>query len=285
MSENRNIKDWISSLTKVQKIQFVVASVFTVASVIGFPSLAWFAFQSKVETMSYVNDPPTLSLAAGHRDSVEAFELKNIDVKRETDGAYYHDFVFSVETEKAQEYDIQLVHTTNIPFVYELYRAKEDQNGEVTYEVQEGSDKGTQLKYKILTGNITDGDVTIGQDITLTNLNPENASATREIGSESVLSATYSRTNYQAGDNYNKYVEPLYSVARHIQTNGVGFDGSEDRDYFVLRVKWNVKNEAQGNEYWDYAFNDKETDIVYICVKESADRGSSGNNEGNNDNP
>ena len=285
MSKKKSIKERISSLTRVQKIQIVVASVFTVASAIGFPSLAWFAFQSKVETMSYVNDPPTLSLAAGYRDSAEAFDLKNIDVKRETDGSYYHDFVFSVETEKAQEYDIQLVHTTNIPFVYELYRAKEDQNGEVTYEVQEGNDKGTTLKYKILTGSITDGDVTIAQNITLTNLNPKDANATREIGSETVLENTYSRSNYSSGDNYNQYVEPLYSVARHIQTNGIGFDGSEDRDYFVLRVKWNVKNEAQGDEYWDYAFNDKETDIVYICVKESADFGSSGNNAENNENP
>ena len=285
MSEKKSIQERISSLSKAQKVQLVIAATFTVASAVAAPSLAWFSYQSKVETMSYVNDPPSLSLAAGHQDSVQFFDLKNIDVKRETDGEYFHDFVFSVETEKSHEYDLQLVHTTNIPFVYELYRAKEDTYGTISYEIQEGNDKGTTVKYQILTGNLTDGDVTIKQDITLTNLNPENASASREIGSETVLSNTYSRTNYQTGDNYNKYVEPLYSVARHIQTNGVGFDGSEDRDYFVLRVKWNVKNEAQGNEYWDYAFNDKETDIVYICVKESADLGSSGTIAENNDNP
>lgn len=278
MSEKKSIQERISSLSKTQKVQLVIAAMFTVASVVAAPSLAWFAYQSKVETMSYVNDPPSLSLAAGHQDSVQFFDLKNIDVKRETDGSYYHDFVFSVETEKSHEYDLQLVHTTNIPFVYELYRAKEDTNGTVSYEIQEGNDKGTTVKYQMLTGNLTDGDVTITQDITLTNLNPENASAAREVGSESVLYSTCNRRNYESGEKYDKYVEPLYSVARHIQTNGIGFDGSEDRDYFVLRVKWNVKNEPQSNEYWDYAFNNKETDIVYITVKESRDLSHTGNN-------
>ena len=277
MSEKKSIQERISSLSKAQKVQLVIAATFTVASAVAAPSLAWFSYQSKVETMSYVNDPPSLSLAAGHQDSVQFFDLKNIDVKRETDGEYFHDFVFSVETEKSREYDLQLVHTTNIPFVYELYRAKEDANGTVSYEIQEGNDKGTTVKYQTLTGNLTDGDVTIKQDITLTNLNPENASAAREVGSESVLYSTYNRRNYESGEKYDKYVEPLYSVARHIQTNGIGFDGSEDRDYFVLRVKWKVKNEPQNSEYWDYAFNNKETDIVYITVKESADLGNTGN--------
>ena len=277
MSEKKSIHERISSLSKAQKVQLVIAATFTVATAVAAPSLAWFSYQSKVETMSYVNDPPSLSLAAGHQDSAQFFDLKNIDVKREIDGSYYHDFVFSVETEKSREYDLQLVHTTNIPFVYELYRAKEDANGTVSYEIQEGNDKGTTVKYQTLTGNLTDGDVTIKQDITLTNLNPENASAAREVGSESVLYSTYNRRNYESSEKYDKYVEPLYSVARHIQTNGIGFDGSEDRDYFVLRVKWKVKNEPQNSEYWDYAFNNKETDIVYITVKESADLGNTGN--------
>ena len=281
MSEKKSIHERLSSLSKAQKIQLVIAATFTVAAAVAAPSLAWFSYQSKVETMSYVNDPPSLSLAAGHQDSVQFFDLKNIDVKRETDGEYFHDFVFSVETEKSHEYDLQLVHTTNIPFVYELYRAKEDANGTVSYKIQEGNDKGTTVMYQILRGNLTDGDVTITQDITLTNLNPENASAERAVGSESILSSNYGRANYETGDNgdnVNKYVEPLYSVARHMQTNGIGFDGSEDRDYFVLRVKWKVKNEPQSSEYWDYAFNNKETDIVYITVKESADLGNTGNN-------
>lgn len=278
MPEKKSIHERLSSLSKAQKIQLVIAATFTVASAVAAPSLAWFSYQSKVETMSYVNDPPSLSLAAGHQDSVQFFDLKNIDVKRETDGEYFHDFVFSVETEKSHEYDLQLVHTTNIPFVYELYRAKEDANGTVSYEIQEGNDKGITVKYKILTGELTDEGVTINQNVTLANLNPANATATRKIGSENVLYSTYNRKNYQSGEEYDKYVEPLYSVARHIQTNGKGFDGSEDRDYYVLRVKWNVKNEPQNGEYWDYAFNNKETDIVYITVKESADLGNSDNN-------
>jgi len=288
-TKNKNIVQRYSSLTKIEKIQLFVAIGFTLASIIVAPVFAWFSFQTKVETMSYVNDPPTLSLASGHQDSIQFFQLKNIDVKRLNDGSYYQDFVFSVETEKALEYDLQLCHTTNIPFTYELWRAKEDVSGTVSYIVQEGSDIGKTIQYTLLTGNLTDGDITISQDITLTSLNPQTISFTneneptisRDIGCEEVLESKYSRKNYEQGDNYNQFVEPLYSVARHIQTNEKTFDGSEERDYFVLRVKWNVKNEAQGNEYWYYGFNDKETDIVYVSVKESRDSVSNADNEGN----
>lgn len=257
-------------MPKPKKIQFSIAFLFSLASIIAIPVVAWFVYQSKVETMSYINDPPTLSLASGHYDSAQFFELKNIDVKRDNDGSYSKDFVFSVETEKATEYDLQLAHTTNIPFNYQIFRAKKDDTeGTVEYHVQEGDDAGSTIMYKILEGTIVDGDISFLQDITLTDLNPANASSTRTIGSESVLKSTYNRENYITGDNVNQYVEPLYSVARNIKTNVVTVDGSEDRDYFVLRVTWRVKNNPQDTEYWDYAFNNKETDIIYISVKES----------------
>lgn len=263
--------EWYKTLSTVKKIQFVTAALFSLASIAALSVFAWFSFQNKVETMSYVNDPPTLSLASGHNDSVQCFELKNIDVKRETDGEYYQDYVFSIETGKAAEYDIQLAHTTNIPFVYELYRAKEDENGIVEYNVQEGDDAGKIIRYSILSGTFNDEAITISQDIQLENINPQDVNAQREIGSESVLKSTYGRENYTDGDTYNQFVEPLYSVARHIQTNDKTIDASDSRDYFILRVSWVVNNNAQGNEYWNYAFNDKETDILYITVKESRD--------------
>lgn len=258
-----------------QKTQLVMALLLTVISVAVLPVFAWFVYQAKAETMSYVNDPPVLSLASGHQDTVLCFELKNIDVKREEDGSYSQNFIFSVETGKATEYDIQLTHTTNIPFTYELFRAKEDEGGSVEYKVQQGDDAGQVVKYRVLSGTITEGDLSVSQDISLIDLNPQNASATRKIGSEIALSTNYSRNNYSNDDDYNQFVEPLYSVARHIVTNRTTIDGSDDRDYFVLKVNWKVKNEATGNEYWSYAFNDKETDIIYITVKESQ---SSSNN-------
>lgn len=234
--------------------------IFSLGSFVALPVCAWFAFQTKVETMTYINDPPSLSLAAGSNDSVQCFELRNINVERATDGDYFQDFVFSVETADAHQYDLQLAHTTNIPFVYELYRVKEDAvNGDIPYVIKEGSNKDATIYYSILTGT----DQTI-QLVTLNNI----GSASREIGNEAILKQDYDRQNYETGDNYNQYVEPLYSVVRDIVKNGSAVDGSESRDYFVLRVKWRVKNEAQGNEYWNYAFNDKETDILYITVKE-----------------
>lgn len=272
----KQLVKWFCGLTVSQKAQFVTAVFLTVISVIVLPVFAWFVNQVKAETMSYVNDPPIISIASGHQDNILCFELKNIDVKREEDGSYSQNFVFSVETGKATEYDIQLTHTTNIPFTYELFRAKEDEGGSVEYKVQQGDDAGQVVKYRILSGTITEGNLSVSQDISLVDLNPQNASATRKIGSETVLLSNHNRSNYTTGDDYNQFVEPLYSVARHIVTNRTTIDGSDDRDYFVLKVNWRVKNEATGNEYWSYAFNDKETDIIYITVKESQ---SSSNNQ------
>lgn len=258
-TERKRLATRFNSLTSKKRIQFIVAALFSTVSVVALPVYAWFVFQTKVETMSYVNDPPSLSLASGHNDSVECFELRNIDVERSSDGNYYQDFVFSVETEDAHQYDLQLAHTTNIPFVYEIYRVKEDVNGVIEYTIQEGNNKGDKVYYSILSGT--------NQTIQLVDLNDITAGS-REIGNEAILKSSYDRQNYVTGDTYNQYVEPLYSVARNIITNSDSVDGSNSRDYFVLRVKWKVKNEAQGNEYWDYAFNDKETDILYITVKE-----------------
>ena len=271
----KRIMEFYNRLPAREKAQFVTAMVLTCISIMVFPVLAWFSSQKKVETMSYVNDPPKLSLASGYKDSVVCFELKNINVWRDSDGPGEQDFVFSVETGKATAYDLQLAHTTNIPFTYEIYRIKQDENGTIKYKVQEGTEKGQVKKYSIMTGNIPDGDLSIPQDISLRYVNPANANAQRKIGSESVLaSVDPSRKNYSTGDDYNKFVEPLYSVARHIQTNRLSVDGSDERDYFILRVKWNVKKNAEGNQYWDYAFNNKETDIIYITVKESQTTGS-----------
>lgn len=46
--------------------------------------------------------------------------MADIDVE---DGNY-KDFVFGIGGADVQQYQIQLAHTTNIPFEYEIYRAK-----------------------------------------------------------------------------------------------------------------------------------------------------------------
>ena len=251
--------EWFKQLTVSEKVQLAFAVLFSLCVALTPPTFAWFAYQNKIEAMSRVNEPPALYLAAGHNDPVQYFTLDNIDVKRENDGSYHQDFVFSVVTGKVSRYDLQVAHTTNIPFTYQLYRAKQTDETEGDIVIYESS-AGDKIKYKILSGN--------GQEITLTNLNPKDESG--RLGSENVLSESFNRRNYALGtDHVNIYAEPLYSVVRDIGRNEQETDDSEERDYFILRVTWNVLQSASGDDLWNYAFNNKETDIVYVTVKQS----------------
>ena len=259
MAELKGKIECFRQLRTSEKVQLVFAVLFSLCIALTPPTFAWFAYQNKIEAMTRVNEPPALYLASGHNDPIQYFTLDNIDVKRESDGTYYQDFVFSVVTGKVSKYDLQIAHTTNIPFTYQLYRAKQTDSSEGDIVVYESA-AGDKINYEKIVGN--------GQEITLTNLNLKDDSG--RLGSEDKLFNEFHRKNYDDGDNVNIYVEPLYSVARNISRNEEETDNSEARDYFILRVTWTVMNAATDEARWNYAFNNKETDIIYVSVKQSA---------------
>lgn len=250
---------------KNKKLSIIAAILLGSAIILIVPVYAWFAYQAKVETMSKINEPPELTLASGKNDSIQMFEIGSLDVS----STGTKDFVFSVETGKTSEYDLQLAHTTNIPFAYSIFRVKEDGNGTIVYSTTDANGDPVSYKYSVLTGTVGG----IPQDITLNPINqddnaPSVSGALRPLGDEDELPVD--RKNYAAGtDEVDVYVEPLYSVARNIGKNTTDIDNNDDRDYFVLRVSWNVNPDAEGDAYWNYADNNKETDIIYITVKES----------------
>ncbi len=257
----KNIFEMIKKLSLPMRIQLGIA-LFCTASI---PAFAWFAFQNKIEAMSKIKEPPSINLASGGDDPALYISLENIDVSRGTEKFV----VFSVEPGKYSAYDIQLTHTTNIPFTYELYRVKENENGNIEYtDHTRNSDSETVLHYGVMT-NITDAITTSGR-IILTDVNPD-ASGSRIIGNENTLAAN--RRNYDiTKDNVNQYVKPLYSIARQIPQLTENEDGSKTRDYFAIKLKWSVNSNITigDGEYWDYAFNNKETDIIYISAKQNA---------------
>ncbi len=248
-------------------IQLVIALLCTIA----VPVFAWFAYQNRIEALSKIKEPPSINLASGGNDPALYITLENIDV---TTSGNTKDVVFSVEPGKYQAYDLQLSHTTNIPFTYKLYRVKQDNNGTIEYTDHSGSEE-VKLKYSEMT-SVASADSS--GKVTLTDINPDNNSTGRILGDEDVL-ATYapSRRNYETEasgatpDVVNPYAKPLYSVARGISKLSNGDDGSDERDYFVIRITWNVNTNLNENSpnYWNYAFNNKETDIIYISAKQS----------------
>lgn len=263
----KKIIEKIKKLSLPFKIQLVVILICT--SII--PVYAWFVFQDRIEAMSKIKEPPSINLASGGDDPALYISLENIDVSV---GAAEKYVVFSVEPGKYSAYDIQLSHTTNIPFTYELYRVRENANGMIEYTDHTRNDVETKLHYSIMTDyslNETGSAEIASGKVTLTNINADTTGS-RVLGSEEML-VSKSRTNYDTtSDEVNKYVKPLYSVARKIPQLNEGVDSSADRDYFAIKITWqtnsNIREDDSG--YWDYAFNNKETDIIYISAKENS---------------
>lgn len=240
------------------KIQLIIAFLCSAA----IPVFAWFAFQDTIGAMTRIKEPPSINLASGGNDPAVYINLENIDVTSASEKYV----VFSVEPGKYTAYDIQLSHTTNIPFTYELYRVQEDENGLIEYTDHTRNSEETTLHYSIMTS----AQGTTAGKLTLTDINPDTTTTSRTIGNEAALSNI--RQNYVVGDDVNQYVKPLYSVTRRIPQLNRNEDGSADRDYFTIKLLWTPGNNLTDadSEYWNYAFNNKETDIIYISAKQNS---------------
>ncbi len=264
----KRIMEYFKKLSLAVKIQIALALLCTMI----IPVYAWLSYQDKIEAMSKIKEPPSINLASGGDDPALFINLENIDVSKSTEKY----FVFSVEPGKYSAYDIQLSHTTNIPFTYELYRIVEVENeGEDTIEytdhtrnvdAETGLEVETKLYYRIMTNK--NDNVTVNGKLNLVDINPDT-SDTRILGNEAALAAN--RKNYSASDDVNKYVKPLYSIVRKIPQLNQNEDGSKDRDYFAIKLTWQINsNLSEGDTgYWDYAANNKETDIIYISAKQN----------------
>lgn len=255
----------MKKLSSLARIQLLIALICTMA----IPVYAWFAYQNRIEALTRIKEPPSINLASGGDDPALYITLENIDVTTTGSTKY---IVFSIEPGKYSAYDIQLSHTTNIPFTYQLYRVMEDAEGTIEYTDHTRAADGaeTELKYSI----ITTADGTTEGELILNPINPDNASG-RTLGNEELLEEK-SRRNYIVGegaDDVNQYVKPLYSVARRIPKLGNDIDGSAERDYFAIKITW-VQGDSSwdvtDSRYWNHAYNNKETDLIYISAKQNA---------------
>ena len=158
--------------------------------------------------------------------------MADIDVEN----GRYKDFVFGIGGADVQQYQIQLAHTTNIPFEYEIYRAKDvpeaDKNNDTVVYV---SDEENKTFYYNIDGSKISGHY----------LNQQ--------GSEILANSTLHEKSYDSYGNVQKNAEALYW-----QSDGLSVNDAENPfcDYFIIRVKWN-----------DNVQNNKETDMVYLTVQ------------------
>ena len=254
-----------NKLNNIQKVEFVLASLLTLALMVGIPVFAWFSSVNKMETMTKVKEPENLDIRAGHYHSIINFELSDINIEEMGKNGTAEYRVFSVSAGDYKiPYVLQLAHTTNIPFKYSIYHATEvatDGEDTVPYkplykDPDDPTTDGITYYYKI------------GEKVTLTALKAESENEDyygREIAKKG--DSYYNRT-YDKGDNAEIYAVPKYLQSGTITPSDKGGD---THDYFVLKIEWDEEAAATNFTKWNKAENNKETDMIYIA----ASRGTS----------
>ncbi len=258
MKEKRSLfskgKDYVAGLDHNKRVQLLAASALTLSLIVAVPVYAWFAFSSRYDSLTKIQKPETLDIKAGHADTIINLNLSDIDATKKKDNAYQKYYVFSVVAGAVESYDIQVAHTTNIPFTYELYRAVESE-----------TESGSVVSYKAENG--TTYYYSLDESVGLVNKNPDNGSTGRVIADHSDTNAYYNNTYNIQNDKPELYAVPLYA-----QTKDEGIRTLDpSHDYFILKLTWTVdkSNNAAYAPYadWNYAKNNKETDIIYIAAR------------------
>lgn len=275
------LKKMKKHLDRSQKIQLVLAVIFTVSIIIVAPTLAWFSYQKEMAVSTKVNSPATLEIKsgghAGQEQDIVNFELSDIDTENKsyehyTEGEttyYYKDFVFCVKGKAISSYDLQIAHTTNIAFKYQVFRAiQDDANGTIQYV---SKDKTVTQYYRLATVKldaddnvVTENDAVVYEDNStpldgayVNNANPSG---------RTLANGTLTGRSYDTGDAYQAYANPVYWLKRGIpvyteEKTDEGFTHS-----YVLRISWIMKNDNNNDEDLDVVQNNKETDMIYITA-------------------
>lgn len=215
-----------------KKTWAVTAIAMALLALLIVPVFGWMYMERSMETMTKINIPYALKLGAGNTRPIQELELSNIDVSGEQK---YKDIVFCVySSQENREYDLQLAHTSNIGFTYNIYHASKDENGSVNY-LKENYSQGADLKGSYL--NKQDG--------------------------SKYATERFHETTYDSYNSVQISAEPLYwkTTDKQILNEKNRASTTIDKDtyyvdYYILRISWD-----------DTVQNNKETDMIYIMAK------------------
>lgn len=224
--QNRTQKDTTKwSRRKKRAIAAVAAAAL---ALVVLPVFAWLYMQRSMETITKVNMPYALLIGAGDAKPIQQLQLSNIDVS----ASKSKDVVFCVYSEKpSKSYDLQLAHTTNIGFTYEIYTATRADSNASTYVVE-------CLGKQYAKGNLLPGKYL--------NIDTNNRYATD----------TYHRETYDEYKNVQKSAEPLYwKTLSPVTLPGNVDDTGYYVNYYILHITWG-----------DDVQNNKETDMIYLMA-------------------
>ena len=214
-----------------RKKRVVISVILAFSALLALPVFAWLYMHRSMETITKVNMPNALLIGAGDAKPIQQLELSNIDVS----GAQKSkDVVFCVySTKPGLDYHLQLAHTTNIGFSYEIDKASietEAANGSIFY-LGDYYRKGDELAGKYL------------------NKETESNYATN----------TYHEKTYEEYNRVQKSAEPLYwkttSQEKLPDETQTPDENGNYVNYYILHITWD-----------ETVQNNKETDMIYIMA-------------------
>lgn len=215
-----------------RKKRAILAVIAAALALLVIPVFAWLYMQRSMETITKVNMPYALLIGAGDAKPIQQLELSNIDV---SGTQKYKEVVFCVYSEKpSKSYYLQLAHTTNIGFKYEIYKASRPAAETSTENVV--SYLGKQyIKGKLLTGSY---------------LNKDESSDYATDKYHGITYNEYDKTYVQ------KSAEPLYwKTSSPVTLPDKADDTGYYVNYYILHITWG-----------DDVQNNKETDMIYLMA-------------------
>ncbi|MGN0577843.1 MAG: hypothetical protein ACI4J4_04405 [Ruminiclostridium sp.] len=210
-----------------RKPLIIGAAALAAVAALSVTVYAWFTNQRRLDAITKINAPTSLSIGAGAKEDSVYIDMGGIDVEAGNE-KYFVFCVFSDTT--AGNYKIQLAHTTNIGFNYEIYKSEDNGTAE-SYTVLYTDQSGGAHYY-------TKGDKLDGRYI---NMDPVTL----------IAGDAYHEKSYGNYSQVQENAEPLYWQSDIIEKTA----GTSFVDYYILRVSWTAGVK-----------NDKETDMVYITA-------------------
>jgi hypothetical protein len=245
------MKNKLKDFAKNKKVQLAAAVTATVLLIIAGSTLAWFTYKDGLKTAAKIKEPTEIQVRAGNAEDIDRLDLGNINIDdAEEDGAvktdestYVRRYVFCVCSELDEyttqsDYIIQLAHTTNIDFTYEIFAATDVTNGG-------GNEGGVTVDYTDLSGGTHTYEK--GEPIELT-----------EVANASNYADTYGEY-----ENVQQNAKPLYYQSEKITTHTNKTSKYNDTDwnfvdFYILEVSW---DETEAKKWLD-----KESDMVYLLA-------------------
>lgn len=283
-------------MSNAKKAQLVAAVFLTLALSFLIPSYAWYYQQREIARLARIKSPDTLYISAANREDKININMDEIDVNsawnnESSERATYKYFIFSVAGQYVINYNLQLAHTKNNNYKYEIFEAEASNSipdgvegkDYIIYEpdndripealssvgTHDGINTDEKIYYSIKKDNgenqislNSGGTYTVGTGLEERTYHYDGhylnmASGTSEYAR--LADDTYHDITYSY-DKVEAHSEPLYWQVTNIPVITAG--GSKEPFYheYILKVSWDTSaNLADLTKY-------KDTDIVYITA-------------------